>query len=59
MHIDNYEKTTDMNRAEGQANAEILKLADVIFYNGGDQARHARAWLNNDGTPNKLMQIVK
>ena len=58
MHIDNYQITTDINKINGQVNLELIKQADVIFFNGGDQARHARSWLNDDGTPNKIMQVI-
>jgi cyanophycinase len=51
-HIDNYRRTTDLNNADGQYNLEIIRQADVLFFNGGDQSRHARTWLNNDGTRN-------
>ena len=57
-HIDNYQQATNPNTPEGKANEAILEQADVVFFNGGDQARHARTWLNNDGSYNALMQIV-
>jgi len=33
-------------------------MADIIFFNGGDQSYHARTWLNEDGTYNDLMIII-
>lgn len=57
-HIDNYQQTTNPNTLEGKLNKTILEQADVIFFNGGDQARHARTWLNDDGSYNQLMQII-
>lgn len=39
-------------------NLEYIKRADVIFFNGGDQSRHARCWLADDGTPNKIFNII-
>lgn len=30
----------------------------MIFFNGGDQSRHARSWLNDDGTHNSLMRSI-
>lgn len=57
-HIDNYQQATDPNSSEGKANQAILEQADIVFFNGGDQARHARTWLNNDGSYNDLMKII-
>lgn len=28
------------------------------MFNGGDQSRHARTWLKDDGTPNEMFSIV-
>ena len=51
-HIDNYQRTTDTNNADGQYNLDIVRQADVIFFGGGDQSRHARTWFKDDGTLN-------
>lgn len=58
-HIDNYRITTNPDSDDGKSNTDILTRADVIFFNGGDQARHARCWLLDDGKPNDLMQIIR
>lgn len=28
--------------------------ADIIFFNGGDQARHSRTWLGDNGAPSPM-----
>lgn len=58
VHIDNYQRTTDIRNADGQYNLNIIKQADVIFFNGGDQARHARSWLKDDGSYNDIMKVI-
>jgi len=55
VHIDNYVKASNISTAEGQMNLEIIKQADIIFFNGGDQAKHVRSWLNDNGTPNPIL----
>lgn len=57
-HIDNYEVHTNPQTKEGANNLEILSTADLILFNGGDQSRHARTWLRNDGSFNSIMTIV-
>lgn len=59
VHIDNYLKTTNLSTAEGQLNLQILRQADIVFFNGGDQARHIRSWLNDNGTPNQLLDVIR
>lgn len=58
VHRDNYQKTTDLNTPEGQTNMQILKEADIIFFDGGDQIRHSRCWLTDAGTPIPMFQII-
>lgn len=53
-HIDNYKKSTDLSTADGAHNLNIMQDADIIFFNGGDQARHARTWLLDNGLCNPL-----
>ena len=57
-HIDNYKKAVDLSTAEGVHNLNILNQADVIFFNGGDQARHARTWLLDNGTSSPMFARV-
>jgi cyanophycinase-like exopeptidase len=52
VHIDNYLIDSNISNEKGQRNLDLLKTADVLYFSGGDQARHIRSWLNNDGTPN-------
>ena len=58
VHIDNYERTTNLTNTEAQLNLQLLQKADVIFFNGGDQSTHARCWLNDDGTYNSLFKVI-
>ena len=50
IHRDNYKNDGNPATPEGAANLAILKQADIIYFNGGDQSRHIRAWLNDDGS---------
>jgi cyanophycinase len=53
-HVDNYLQATDQGTTEGKRNYEILMQADIIFFNGGDQSRHSRTWLLDDGGCNAI-----
>ena len=59
IHRDNYKTDGNPDTAQGAANLAILKQADIIYFNGGDQSRHLRAWLNDDGSENKLLSVIK
>jgi cyanophycinase-like exopeptidase len=59
IHIDNYLIDSNISNEKGQRNLELLLTADVLYFSGGDQARHIRSWLNNDGSPNDLLKVVK
>lgn len=58
VHIDNYKTTLDPTDPRGKSNYQIIQQADIIFFNGGDQSRHSRCWLTDNGTPNDLMKII-
>jgi|688.fasta_scaffold401824_3 cyanophycinase-like exopeptidase len=58
VHRDNYKRTTDLGNSEGQKNFEMLKNADVIFFDGGDQIRHSLCWLTEEGKPNSMFQMI-
>jgi cyanophycinase len=58
-HIDNYKIDTDPSTARGRDNLQIINQADIFYFNGGDQSRHIRTWLNDDGTPNQLLAVIK
>lgn len=34
-------------------------MADIIYFNGGDQSRHIRCWLNDDNYPNPIFAVIK
>ncbi len=59
VHVDNYKIHSDPNTNEGKNNLQILAQADIILFNGGDQSRHTRSWMNDDATPNALLQALK
>jgi cyanophycinase len=59
VHVDNYLKDADLTTLRGKANLEIISTADVVYFNGGDQSRHVRTWLKDDGTPNILLNTLK
>lgn len=48
-----------MNQPEGQANYQLLRDADIIFFDGGDQIRHSRCWLTDDGKPLPIFQLIR
>lgn len=52
--VDNY--TTE---AYKQSNIDLINTADVIFFNGGDQSRHVRSLLKDDGTPTPLFAAIQ
>lgn len=58
VHIDNYGRAANIETSEGKYNLELIQKADVIFFNGGDQARHSRSWLDDEGSPNELFQYI-
>jgi len=58
IHRDNYHIHGNVSTPEGAVNLEILQQADIIFFNGGDQSRHVRTWLNDSGHHSPLLVIV-
>ena len=58
-HRDNYKAHSSSGSPEGRANLEMLKLADVVYFNGGDQSRHVRTWMNDDGSDSDLLKVVR
>ena len=59
IHQDNYKIAGNINTAEGKANLALLQEADIVFFNGGDQARHVRSWVEDDGSPSLLLSALK
>jgi len=57
--IDNYLLASKAGNPIGEANIEIIQQADVVFFNGGDQSRHSKSWLNSDGTDSQIMRILR
>lgn len=52
--VDNY-----TSEAYKQSNINLINTADVIFFNGGDQSRHVRSLLKDDGTPTPLFAAIQ
>ena len=57
--IDNYKTASATGSIIGNLNYSIIKDADVVFFNGGDQVNHARSWLNDDGSDSQLMTLLR
>lgn len=59
LHVDNSGTAAYDGNSEGDANLSLVRQAEVVFFNGGDQSRHARAWLRADGTDTPLLAGVR
>jgi cyanophycinase len=59
LHVDNADTAAYDGSREGDANLALIEQADVVFFNGGDQARHARAWLRPDGSDTPLLAALR
>lgn len=59
VQIDNYEQATNLFTIDGYRNYINVDMADIIYFNGGDQSRHIRCWLNDDGYPNPIFSVIK
>ncbi|MFC4777115.1 cyanophycinase [Paenibacillus sp. GCM10023252] len=54
LAIDNYKEYADSSYWANQ-----VRSCQAVFLQGGDQARHARQLLNDDGTLSKLAQAIR
>jgi hypothetical protein len=59
VHADNYKETANLSSERGMMNLQILQSADILYFTGGDQSKHVRAWLNDDGSENELLGIIR
>ncbi|XP_037049004.1 cyanophycinase-like [Bradysia coprophila] len=59
LAIDNYEVANSYETPLGRENIEKIQNADVVFFNGGDQSRHSRAWLKSDGSDTDIMTVLR
>ena len=50
VHADNYNETASLETARGRKNLLLLLDADIFYFTGGDQSKHIRAWMKDDGT---------
>lgn len=57
--IDNYTSASVNGNPVGDSNIALINQADIVFFNGGDQSRHARAWINNDGTDSPILKLLR
>ena len=54
ISIENYS-----TEAYKQSNIDIINSADIVFFNGGDQSRHATALLTGNGSDTPLMEAIR
>lgn len=59
VHADNYQETNSLDAPRGRANWEALMAADILYLTGGDQSKHTRAWLNDDGSESVLLAVIR
>ena len=59
VHADNYQQTNSLTTSRGKANLETIMAADILYLTGGDQSKHARAWLNDDGSESVLLAVIR
>jgi len=52
--IDNYKEAS-----VSQSNIDLADIATIAYFSGGDQGKHARSFLNDDGTDSRLMTSVR
>gem|GEM_PF-1135854 len=45
--------------ADNEYFSELIKTCDAVFLQGGDQNKHARALLNDDGSDTKMMEAIR
>ncbi len=57
--IDNFEEAAHPGNEVGDENITLIKNADIVFFNGGDQSRHARAWFNDDGSDSPILSELR
>ncbi|ODN02632.1 Cyanophycinase [Orchesella cincta] len=56
---DNYNEGGNVSTQLGAQNIEIIRNADVVFFNGGDQSRHTRSWFNDDGSDSDILHELR
>jgi cyanophycinase len=59
IQVDNYKDTTNIFSIEGYRYYFLSEQIDVVYFNGGDQSRHIRCWLNDDGQPNPIFSQIR
>lgn len=59
LAVDNYKTASIPGNPIGDANIAMIEEADVVYFNGGDQCRHSRAWINTDGTDSPILKALR
>lgn len=54
-HADNFEETTSLSTERGRKNLQLIMAADILYFTGGDQSKHVRTWLKDDGSYSQLL----
>lgn len=58
-HINNFSTDSYAGNEAGDRNIDIVERADVVFFNGGDQARSVRTLLTSTGDDTPLMAAIR
>jgi cyanophycinase len=58
LHQDNYQTHASPSSPEGERNLDLLRLADLVYFDGGDQSRISNSWLQADGRYSALLQFL-
>lgn len=59
VNADNYKDTTNVFSNAGYPFYTLVYQADILYFDGGDAARHIRCWLNDDYQPNPMFSELK
>ncbi|CAL8109710.1 unnamed protein product [Orchesella dallaii] len=59
LAMDNYETGANASTVLGAQNIEIIRNADVVFFNGGDQSRHTRSWITDDASDTDILAELR
>jgi len=59
VQIDNYKQATNIFSKDGYHYYFWAEDVDIFYFNGGDQSRHIRCWLNDDGMPNTVFSQIR
>ncbi len=57
--IDNFSDGAYPGNPDGDYNLDLIKNADIVFFNGGDQSRHAKSWIRPDNSDTPLLKVLR